>query len=147
MGRSVDFYVLNAEVQPFSLHLESLSRTSVKTVVDDLIMGDNQSVTKCNSLIDFSCNFTKRQLITATPFIELMSGIAIFPEEFASKLFTFTYKGICSFDFIDWLDIADVKQLDFLAYGLPELKNEIVKYSEVSGRDIDVLIIIMIYDN
>ena len=146
MSRRVEFFVLCPVSNPDALELQEVYTTSVKSVVDDVIMGDNQSITKCDSLIDY-CNFViKQQLIVDKHFIELMSKCAVYPEDFLSKVFTVTYKAICDFDFTEWLDIADVKQLHFLAYGLKELKDEIIKCSEELDIPLDNLIIIMLYD-
>jgi hypothetical protein len=146
MSRRVEFFVLCPVSNPDGLELQEVYSTSVKSVVDDVIMGDNQSITKCNSLIDYCCFDIKEQLINEKCFIELMSKCAVYPEEFSSKVFTMTYKAICDFDFTEWLDIADVKQLHFLAYGLKSLKDEIIKCSEELDIHLDHLIIIMLYD-
>lgn len=146
MSRRAEFFVLDHVSNPYGLELQEVYMTSVKSVVDDVIMGDNQSVTKCDSLIDNCCYDLKEQLIVDKYFIKLMSKCAVYPEEFSSKLFTLTYKAICDFDFTEWLDIADVKQLHFLAYGIKELKDEIIKCSEELDIHLDDLIIIMLYD-
>jgi len=146
MSRRVEFFVLCPVSNPNALELQEVYTTSVKSVVDDVIMGDNQSITKCDSLIDYFNFNIKEQLIVDKHFIELMSKCAVYPEDFLSKVFTVTYKSICDFDFTEWLDIADVKQLHFLAYGLKKLKDEIIKCSEELDIPLDNLIIIMLYD-
>lgn len=146
MSRRAEFFVLYLVPNSNVLELVEVYTTSVKSVVDDVIMGDNQSVTKCNSLIDYCSNDIKEQLIVDKYFIESMSKYALYPEDFSSELFTMTYKAICDFDFTEWLDIADVKQLHFLAYGLKELKDEIIKCSEELDIHLDNLIIIILYD-